>query len=429
MPNPKKGEKQQDFISRCVPVVMDDGTAKDNKQAHAVCRAMWDGKNKAKGAMPHNSKCAKSECAWSTVDKAKLPDGAFADKKERSYPHHWVSGGSMHLHSGGLSAALAAANGARSGQEAPDAVKAHLSAHKKAMAMMELDSTLPEDVDEILLSTSSEVGDFDYFGFKEESSASGEESGDEGSAGPDGDTDAQPAGRVTNQRGVAAMPEGKEELRKDLEALWAEKDAKAKVEAKIGALEADKVTLSKMIATEQAEKAALEAKVKEAEAKTATQTQAGEDASKKVTDLEAQIKVEQAKAADLTAKLNAIEAEKALAKRSEELSKAGLLMPEGEKREKQMAKVKAMSDADYEVYKTEMTDIVQVAKASAAAPGQPPATPPAPAEGTPEYTAAQASAGIPPPVVSDGEKFQQAIAAVGFKGSLDEGAVNKYAQM
>jgi len=41
MPKPKKNEKQKDFVSRCIPIVMHEGTAKDNKQAAAICNSMW----------------------------------------------------------------------------------------------------------------------------------------------------------------------------------------------------------------------------------------------------------------------------------------------------------------------------------------------------------------------------------------------------
>lgn len=41
MPTPKDGEKRSDFVSRCIPIVMEDGTAKDNKQAVAICNSMY----------------------------------------------------------------------------------------------------------------------------------------------------------------------------------------------------------------------------------------------------------------------------------------------------------------------------------------------------------------------------------------------------
>jgi len=42
MPEPREGETRDDFISRCIPVVLDDGTAEDNEQAVAVCNSMWE---------------------------------------------------------------------------------------------------------------------------------------------------------------------------------------------------------------------------------------------------------------------------------------------------------------------------------------------------------------------------------------------------
>ncbi len=41
MPTPGKDESQDDFVSRCIPIVIDDGTAEDNEQAAAICFSMW----------------------------------------------------------------------------------------------------------------------------------------------------------------------------------------------------------------------------------------------------------------------------------------------------------------------------------------------------------------------------------------------------
>jgi len=105
-------------------------------------------------ALKHNSKLAESEPSWSSVDKTSLPKAAFAEnsgnnKSEWSYPHHHIvdgteknddgiyTNGTMYLHKGGLNAAWAAANGARSGEEASDAIKSHLQTHRKALGMDE----------------------------------------------------------------------------------------------------------------------------------------------------------------------------------------------------------------------------------------------------------------------------------------------------
>lgn len=99
----------------------------------------------------HNSKLAKNEPSWGSVSKGKLPRVAFAEHGEAGkkstwgFPHHWIQGGgkpddegvfttgTMFLHKGGLHAAWAAANGARSGKTASSAVKAHLRKHMAAI--------------------------------------------------------------------------------------------------------------------------------------------------------------------------------------------------------------------------------------------------------------------------------------------------------
>ena len=41
MPVPGKNEKRSDFISRCIPIVIHEGTTKDPKQAAAICHSIW----------------------------------------------------------------------------------------------------------------------------------------------------------------------------------------------------------------------------------------------------------------------------------------------------------------------------------------------------------------------------------------------------
>jgi ATP-dependent protease ClpP protease subunit len=48
MPTPGKDETQKDFVKRCIPIVMDDGTAENNKQAVAICNQIWRDKDKKK---------------------------------------------------------------------------------------------------------------------------------------------------------------------------------------------------------------------------------------------------------------------------------------------------------------------------------------------------------------------------------------------
>jgi len=45
MPEVQAGESEEDFMGRCVPQVLDDGTAKDQDQAVAICLSMWRGRS------------------------------------------------------------------------------------------------------------------------------------------------------------------------------------------------------------------------------------------------------------------------------------------------------------------------------------------------------------------------------------------------
>lgn len=46
MPKPKKNEEKDDFISRCISIVMTEGV--EQKQAIAICNAYWDKRDKSK---------------------------------------------------------------------------------------------------------------------------------------------------------------------------------------------------------------------------------------------------------------------------------------------------------------------------------------------------------------------------------------------
>jgi len=41
MPKPRKGEKKSDFIHRCIPIVLNEGTAKSAGQAWQVCNSIY----------------------------------------------------------------------------------------------------------------------------------------------------------------------------------------------------------------------------------------------------------------------------------------------------------------------------------------------------------------------------------------------------
>lgn len=42
MPTPTSNETHDEFIERCIPIVIDEGTAEDNEQAIAVCESIWE---------------------------------------------------------------------------------------------------------------------------------------------------------------------------------------------------------------------------------------------------------------------------------------------------------------------------------------------------------------------------------------------------
>ena len=41
MPKPKPGESEDDYVSRCIPIVLSEGTTDDSSQAAAICHSMW----------------------------------------------------------------------------------------------------------------------------------------------------------------------------------------------------------------------------------------------------------------------------------------------------------------------------------------------------------------------------------------------------
>ena len=51
MPTPNPNEPEKDFVSRCIPIVLEKGTAKDNKQAAAICYSMFRQHQKTNGGM------------------------------------------------------------------------------------------------------------------------------------------------------------------------------------------------------------------------------------------------------------------------------------------------------------------------------------------------------------------------------------------
>ena len=46
MPDVQPGESRRDFVSRCIPIVIREGTAADGPQGAAICNQMWRDRNK-----------------------------------------------------------------------------------------------------------------------------------------------------------------------------------------------------------------------------------------------------------------------------------------------------------------------------------------------------------------------------------------------
>lgn len=42
MPSPEPNESHDDFIKRCIPIVIEDGAAADGTQANAICESLWE---------------------------------------------------------------------------------------------------------------------------------------------------------------------------------------------------------------------------------------------------------------------------------------------------------------------------------------------------------------------------------------------------
>lgn len=42
MPTPKRQEPKEKFMGRCIPVVLSEGTAKNQAQAAAICNSMFE---------------------------------------------------------------------------------------------------------------------------------------------------------------------------------------------------------------------------------------------------------------------------------------------------------------------------------------------------------------------------------------------------
>ena len=82
MPEPKKGESQKDYIARCIPTVMNEGTTKDNKQAAAICFSKWKQHHKNAKGSPELESFAESLSDYLSEAKKDKKDNKNKDKDE-----------------------------------------------------------------------------------------------------------------------------------------------------------------------------------------------------------------------------------------------------------------------------------------------------------------------------------------------------------
>ena len=228
-------------------------------------------------------------------------------------------------------------------------------------------------------------------------------------------------GQEPHNKGEKSMADelNKEALAQEVEAILAKKDAAKQVEARIASLESEKASLADELAKLTEAKDTLSSELDTAKAELDSKTQECEALARQKEESEA-------KASEMQVELDNIRAEQSLAKRVSELTEASVLMPEGEKREKQMAKVKAMSDEDFSSYLEDLVEIQGLAKATAPA-GEPAADDQSTQE--PKGEPAQATAALLPPDTSDGAKFNQTVAAAQVPVNLDDDQVSAYANM
>lgn len=48
MPKPTENETENEFINRCIPEVINDGTTNNPQQAFAICQSIYERHNKTK---------------------------------------------------------------------------------------------------------------------------------------------------------------------------------------------------------------------------------------------------------------------------------------------------------------------------------------------------------------------------------------------
>lgn len=285
-----------------------------------------------------------------------------------------------------------------------------------------LDNSLPEDlrqVDSVI--TEMAPYNIDKKGSDKEGavaglSLAGASAGDESSFQGQG---------PNNKNGEKSMADAinKDDLKKEVAAILAEKDAAKQVEARIASLEAEKAQLAQELEEVSAAKDTLSSDLETAKAELESKNQEFEA-------LAAEKEESVTKASELQAQLDEIRAEQTLASRKAVLVEANILMPEGEKQEGQLAKVKAMSEEAFAGYVDELSTILSTAKAETADNGEEDDTQTAQAsQDSGQQEPVKTTASAVPANLEEGQKLSMSIAAASAQVSLEDDKVQTYANM
>ena len=93
MPTPKKNESEEDFVARCIPVLIKEG--KTQEQAVAQCHSMYRQAKKVKEgdfSMDDNINVVEVQFStkpWSEVDKSALPASAYLIVGDKDLKKTW----------------------------------------------------------------------------------------------------------------------------------------------------------------------------------------------------------------------------------------------------------------------------------------------------------------------------------------------------
>jgi len=75
MPKPKPDESHDDFIERCIPIVLEEETAEDEKQAYAICESYWEEAQKEKNKTKDETfNCECIECSHQMTSEEHCKD-------------------------------------------------------------------------------------------------------------------------------------------------------------------------------------------------------------------------------------------------------------------------------------------------------------------------------------------------------------------